>query len=241
MQAMTRYADFTHSEQPATVPDVVGPPAGVVDGMLGFAAAMELLRECGITPARYVVLDPYDDTLPAGADLGERLVVKLADVPHRTELGAVSVGVSPAQLGAEVRRLRELAAAHGVPATIVVQAMVSGQGEAFAGIHARTDLGPVALFGRGGVQVESGDGVSGRALPMASAAVHALVDETAGPAVFAALRGQSAWDTAPLVGVVGALNALWQRTAGWASSVDINPLILTPDGVVAVDALIVVD
>jgi succinyl-CoA synthetase beta subunit len=128
-----------------------------------------------------------------------------------------------------------------VPDTVVVQAMVSGLGEAFAGIHGRTDLGPVALFGRGGVQVETSGGVAGRTLPMSAESAAALVDETAGPAVFARLRGATAWDTAALVEVVRALNALWQRTASWAGSIDINPLIVTADGVVAVDALVLAD
>jgi acyl-CoA synthetase (NDP forming) len=240
MNAMTTYAEFVAADRPALQADTK-PAPDLVGGMLGFAAAMELLRDCGITPAPYAVLAPGEEALPAGTDLGELLVVKLADVPHRTELGAVSVGVSVADLGAEVRRMRALAAAHGVPDTVVVQAMVSGLGEVFAGIHGRTDLGPVALFGRGGVQVETSGGVAGRTLPMSAESAVALVDETAGPAVFAHLRGATAWDTAPLVEVVRALNALWQRTASWAGSIDINPLIVTADGVVAVDALVLAD
>lgn len=238
MRAMTTHTSYLPTDRPALEPDASTTPDGLVGGMLGFAAAMELIRECGITPAPYAVLAEGIETLPDGVDLGERLVVKLADVPHRTELGAVSVGVSPEQLVAEVRRLRAIAAEHGVPGAVAVQAMVAGHGEAFAGIHGRTDLGPVALFGRGGVQVESGDGVSGRSLPLSPAAAAALVDEAAGPQVFARLRGSAPWDTAPLTQVVEALNTLWQRTASWASSVDINPLIVTADGVVAVDALI---
>lgn len=241
MRAMTAHLAHVPTPRAPLTPDRTARPSALVGGMLGFAAAMELLRDCGITPAPYVVLEPGAEALPRGVDLGDRVVVKLADVPHRTELGAVRVGVPVRDLAAQVQRMRAIAVERQVPDTVVVQAMVTGVGEAFAGIHGRTDLGPVALFGRGGIQVETAGDVSGRSLPMSAQAARALVDEAAGPAVFAALRGASGWDTEPLVRAVEALNMLWQRTAAWASSVDINPLVVTADGVVAVDALIVAD
>ena len=43
----------------------------------------------------------------------------------------------------------------------------------------------------------------------------------------------------PLVDLVVALDALWRRHGSWLASVDVNPLIVTDTGVVAVDALFV--
>jgi acyl-CoA synthetase (NDP forming) len=221
------------STPPSLVASVVGP-------MVGFADAMRLLAECGIPTAPHVVL-PEDDDAARWADLGERLVVKLADVAHRTELDAVAVGVAPTDVPGEVDRLRRIAAHEGVPATVVVQAMVTGVGETFVGLHARTALGPVVLFGRGGVLVELAGGVGGRFAPLDRGTASALVHEVAGPAVRGELRGQATWPLEPLVDAVVGIGELWHRHGSWLASVDVNPLIVTTDGVVAVDALLVAD
>lgn len=229
---------------PAPV-DAVGPAPGHVDSDLGpivlFADAMALLTDVGIAVAPFAIIG-VDDDVDADAlrPLGPQVVVKLADVPHRTELGGVSIGVPAEDVHAEVDRLREVAAEHAVPATVAVQAMVAGHGEAFGGLQCRTGLGPVVLLGRGGVQVETAGGVRGRLLPADARAVAGLVDEVAGPHVFASLRGQRPWALDPLHRTVEALGELWNRHRGWLGSADLNPLIVTDHGLVAVDALFVV-
>jgi acetate---CoA ligase (ADP-forming) len=222
--------------EPAEPPALVDTPAGRI---VPFAIAMELVEGAGIGVAPYVVLAPGADDDPALDALGDLLAVKLADVPHRTELDAVRLPVARADVAGVVRELRDVARAHDAPTTVAVQAMVTGHGEAFAGLLAHTDLGPIVLFGRGGVLVEVTGGVAGRRLPLAPGAAAALVDAVAGPAAHARLRGQTPWAVAPLVGVVEGVAELWRRHGSWLHSVDLNPLVVTADGVVAVDALFV--
>jgi len=181
-----------------------------------------------------------DDVADAAlAALGETVVVKLADVPHRTELGAVRVGVAAGDVAAVVRELRAIAVGAGAPATVVVQAMVSGHGEAFAGLQCATDLGPVVLLGLGGVLVEVAGGVRGRFLPLDADAAVALADEVAGPTAFARLRGQQPWAPTHVVSLLSGLDTLWRTQGAWLHTVDLNPLIVTAGGLVAVDALLV--
>ena len=54
-----------------------------------------------------------------------------------------------------------------------VQPIVGGHGEAFIGLQARSDLGAVVLFGRGGVLVELAPRVGGRRLPLVPGAAEA--------------------------------------------------------------------
>ena len=72
--------------------------------------------------------------------VGSRLVVKLANVPHRTELDAVRVDVGVEDVEHAIAELRAIASAHQVDATVTIQAMVSGHAEAFAGVHCGTGL-----------------------------------------------------------------------------------------------------
>lgn len=243
MAAMTAFVEQGETAAARTAgaaPLATAAPSGLVateaGPMVPFAAAMQLLEGAGITVAPYEVLAPGSEEL--SRDLGERLVVKLADVPHRTELGAVALGVAPCDVPEQVRRMRAIAAEHGVDSTVVVQGMVAGHGEAFAGISLGSDLGAFALFGRGGVLVETSGGVSGRLLPLDQAAATALVEEVAGESVIGGFRGQRPWPAGALVQALLGLSELWRQVGSWASSVDINPLVVTESGVYAVDALI---
>jgi acetate---CoA ligase (ADP-forming) len=226
----------------SVVPEPSAPPA-LVDTPVGrivpFAHAMTMLEAAGVPVAPYIVLAAADDDDPAIDALGARLVVKLADVPHRTELGAVRLDVARERVADAVRELREIARAHDAPATVAVQAMVAGHGEAFAGLLSRTDLGPVVLFGLGGVLVEVAARVDGRRLPLAPGAAARLVDDVAGAEAFARLRGRPAWAPGPLVAAVEGVAELWRRHGSWLHSADLNPLVVTAEGVCAVDALLV--
>ncbi len=218
----------------AATPTLIGTEAGQI---VGFADAMRLLTDAGISVAPYVVLtsETVDDA--ALGELGDRLVVKLADVPHRTELGAVKLDVTRAGLPAAVAEMRAIAAEHGVSGAIAVQAMVRGIGEAFCGLQCQSDLGAVALLGRGGVLVEVSGGIAGRFLPLDEDAIHDLADEVAGDAAFARLRGQKRWPIAAVENTLRGLDRIWRTHCGWLGSVDINPLIVTESSILAVDAL----
>ena len=178
-------------------------------------------------------------TRPRPPTSAQHLVVKLADVPHRTECGAVMIDVPASGLSGAVDRLRRLARAQALPVEIAVQAMIPGFGEAFAGVQALSELGPLVLLGLGGVLVEITGRVSGRFLPLDRDAAESLVEEVTGADVFAGLRGSRPWPTAPLVDALMALERLWRDNGAWLGSLDVNPLIVTEAGVVAVDALFV--
>ena len=169
--------------QAAARPEAGTPPALVetdAGAIVPFGTAMELLEQAGLPVVPYVLLETGDDDETSARQLGDRLVVKLAEAPHRTELDAVRVDVAHDDLAAVVLELRSIARAHDLPETVVVQPLVGGQGEAFIGLQARSDLGAVVLFGRGGVLVELAPRVGGRRLPLAPGAAEGLVAEVAG-------------------------------------------------------------
>jgi acyl-CoA synthetase (NDP forming) len=243
VDAIDRAATPVRGELATVVPGGGTAPAGLVDSDVGrmvrFADAMAMLTEAGVPVAPWAVIES-GASLPADlSQLGERLVVKLADVPHRTELGAVRVGVAPTDVAAAVAEMRAIADAHGADATVAVQAMAAGHAEAFGGLQCRTGLGPVVLFGLGGVLVEVAGQVGGRFLPLDDDAAASLADEVAGPGVIARLRGQKPWPLDAVADVLAGLDRLWRRHGDWLESVDVNPLIVSADGLIAVDALMV--
>jgi hypothetical protein len=164
-------------------------------------------------------------------------VVKLADVAHRTDHGAVCVGVAPDRLPESIDALRDLAANKSLPRDVVVQAMVDGDGEVFAGLVGRSELGPLVAFGIGGILVEVVRRVGGRLAPMSRADADELLDEFDDLGVFAGVRGGRAWDRKALGESLVELGRLAAGAHAWLHEMDVNPLILTADGPVAVDAV----
>ncbi|PAK28043.1 hypothetical protein CJD44_00955 [Streptomyces sp. alain-838] len=214
------------------------PAQKVAEGrMLPFDATMELLTGAGIPVAPWHLVDEGG---PVPPPFEGPYVVKLADVAHRTELGAVRVGVQAGQLEPAVRELRDLAQAHGLPARVAVQPLLPGHGEAFVGINADSELGPVVAFGLGGVFVEIMKRVAGRMAPMSETDAGELLAEFDDTGVLDGYRGAPAWDRRSLVATLVAASRLAAGGRDWIESIDINPLIVGPTGVTAVDGLCLV-
>lgn len=224
---------------PASAVAITEPPVGprfpVPEGtMLGFGATMELLQSAGIAVAPYQIVE---DAEAAAPDFDGPYVVKLADVAHRTEHNAVRVGVTGEGIRDAIRDLQQIAAEDGLASTIAIQAMVKGHGEAFIGITGGSELGPVVVFGLGGIFVEVFKRVGGRIAPFSEEDAVELIAEFDDLGVLDGHRGKEAWDRESLVATILAASALAASGREWIDSIDINPLIVTADGPVAVDGL----
>jgi acyl-CoA synthetase (NDP forming) len=206
--------------------------------MLSFGPTMDLLNSVGIPTAPYTLI-------ASGADAGippfpGPYVVKLADVAHRTEHDAVRLNVTAATITAAVEDLRAIATADGLSPLVAVQPMVTSLGETFVGIKGSSELGPLVAFGLGGVFVEVLRRVSGRIAPITHADASDLVDGFNDTGIMDGHRGAPTWDRAAVARVLVAASNLAAGGRAWIESLDINPLIVTKDGPLAVDGLCLV-
>jgi acyl-CoA synthetase (NDP forming) len=252
LDAMSAYVGFVPAEQGIEPsPAAVRPAASTVapgqayrsggSDLLRFRAGMDLLAATGIPIAPYCLLDGDDPAhwqIPA--ELGSRVVLKLANVPHRTELGAVRADVALGDVPRQVRELRDLAARLGLDPQVVGQPLQRGYAELFAGVKAGTEFGTVLILGQGGVTVEQSGRLVGRILPLDAAQREELADEFGERSGLAVARGGALWNRAALVGLIDALVACSESAAGWLDSLDVNPLIMSADGLVAVDVACVI-
>ena len=245
LRGVNTMARFMRGRPDARVPDVRSVPAaprpaaaavvGEAGPMLPFAATMELLASAGIPVARYQLVAGGEE--PGSPLFDGPYVVKLADVAHRTEHGAVRLGVPVEGLAGAVDELRALAAREGLPDTVAIQQMIEGDGEAFIGIRASSELGPVVAFGLGGIFVEVLGRVSGCIAPMTLADAGEILAEFDDLKVLDGLRGRPAWDRDALARILVAAGSLAATGRDWITTFDINPLVHGPDGLVAVDGL----
>lgn len=205
--------------------------------MLPFAAGMDLLRSQGIRVAPYYMVTGDAET--SSPEFPGPYVVKLADVAHRTEHGAVELGVTATELQAAVERMRGIARRDGLPELVAVQQMLKVQGEAYIGIQS-TELGPMVVFGLGGVMVEVLNRVGGRMAPFSLSEAEELIAEFEDARLMHGFRGQPAWNLAELADLLVRVGDFAAGSSGWLGSLDINPLVVTDGGFTAVDALCLV-
>jgi acyl-CoA synthetase (NDP forming) len=238
LQTMSRFVRARRSAvvRPSDSAPALARPVGATiasgdERLLGFAASMALLADAGIPVAPFEIVAAGDE--PSTSFAGP-LVVKLADVAHRSDRGAVLLGVEPAGLAAAVRGLRQLAAAEGLPEEVVVQPQLAAAGEVFVGLTV-SELGPLVAFGIGGVFVEVLRRVSGRLAPFDIEEALEMIAELDDLGVADGLRGSPPWDRRGLAELLVAAGDLAAGGRQWIASVDINPLLHTERGFVAVD------
>ncbi len=208
--------------------------------------AARRLRAAGVPLVRSVELSAHKPALRAWqiSELGDSLgwpVVLKADGPglaHRSERGGVVLGIAgPAQLEREAAALvaRLGPAAH----SLQVQPQSRPGPELMAGFLLDPTFGPTVLLGRGGVDAEADPDVALRLWPCPRHELEAMLGELRGAARYQGFRGAPAVDPARLAATIQALASLAVAQPDW-QSVDLNPLIVQPDGgVLAVDHLVV--
>lgn len=248
VRALRSMGDFV-TFQSAPVPDhgVIVPlacPASLIhanDGttFLPFAATMALLARAGVPVAPHVLVAPSDEAIAAAMPFAGPYVVKLADVAHRSDIGAVRLAVSSERLATTVDELRLLAEATGARATVAVQPHYRITSELLVGANVGA-LGPFVVCGLGGVFVELLGRKAGRLAPFGETEAHRLLAELDTGGVLDGPRGTPPWPVDRLAEILSSVARFAVAARSWLDTVDINPLALSPDGIVAVDGLIIV-
>jgi acetyl coenzyme A synthetase (ADP forming)-like protein len=205
-------------------------------GWLPGDAVDELLAAAGVRTIAAVAVDNADDAARAAARIGFPVALKAVgpELVHKTDAGGVRLGLRAA---AEVAEAYQSMVAHiGERMTGgVVQAMATPGVETIVGMVDHALFGPLVMFGMGGTATELLGDHAFRILPVTDLDAAELARTLRASPLLFGYRG------APLV-AVDALEDVLQRIARLAGSLpelaelDINPLIVSPDGAVAVDA-----
>ncbi len=192
--------------------------------------AKELLRRYGIptTDAR-LARNAEEASALAGA-AGGPVAMKIAapGIVHKAAAGGVRLNVEPADAPAAFGELVTAAGTEGIEG-VVVEPMAAPGREAIVGAVLDPVFGPVVMCGAGGTGVEETANVAFRLAPLGEADVRVL----AGAAGY---RDGADALKAILSAVGGPHGLLFGENI---AELDINPVILSGDGAVAVDAHIV--
>ena len=206
-----------------------------------------LIAAWGVPVAQEITAGDPATALAAAESIGFPVAVKAdsPDILHKTEAGVVRLGLnSPEQVRSAVEEVMSNAALAAPGGTIngaLVQEMVSGGVEVIVGVSYDQQLGPVLLFGTGGVTVEVYNDVALRLCPVTRAEAVEMIDQVRGSRLLKGFRGSAPADIEALADVLVQVSHMAAQLEGTLSELDINPLMVLPEGqgVRAVDALAV--
>ncbi len=216
-------------------------------GALSEAESKRAIAAWGIASNRELRAPSPDAAVACARTLGYPVVVKVdsPDIPHKTEAGAVRLDLRDEQaVRAACEKILANAKAHAPAAHIdgvLVQEMVTGGVEMIAGIQYDPQLGPMLLFGTGGVMVEVYDDVALRRCPVTRDEARDMIGEVRGAKLLDGFRGAPKADVEALADALVRLSHLAVHLEGVVAEIDVNPLMVLPagQGVKAVDALVV--
>jgi acetate---CoA ligase (ADP-forming) len=172
------------------------------------------------------------------------LKVQSADIPHKTEAGAVALNISSDDARGACERLLAAAKRHAPAARIdgvLVQPMCPGGREVILGVSRDPTWGPMLMVGLGGILVEALGDVAFAPVPLDKAGARALLGRLKGAQVLDAYRSAPPADTDALIDMIVRLSHFAADYAEEISEIDLNPVIVHArgQGVSLADALIV--
>ena len=208
--------------------------------------AKRLIEQWGVPTVTERLATSEDEAVDAAREIGYPVVVKVnsPDILHKTEAGALRVGLhSDDAVRAAYRDVVSNAESYSPGARIdgvLVGEMVRDATEVIVGVTYDSQLGPVLLFGMGGILVEVMRDVALRVCPISRLDAEEMIAEVRGSRLLRGFRGQPEADVDALVETLVQVSDLAVHLDGVIEELDINPLAVLPKGrgVKALDALV---
>ncbi len=222
------------------------PPAGVkarwlqrlqAGGTLEEAESLALMSDYGLPVLPHRVVESAAAAQQAAGEIGWPVVVKTAapGVFHKSDVGGVRLDlVNAAALDAAYR---DMAARLG-PRMLVMKMAGKGVELSFGSID-DAQFGPLVMVGAGGVLIEMLSDRRFALPPIDAAEARRLLDGLALRPLLDGKRGQPAADLGSVATAFAAFSVMVGDLGGLIAEIDINPVLATPKGAIALDALVV--
>jgi acetyl-CoA synthetase (ADP-forming) len=197
-----------------------------------------VIKSVGVEIAPAALAKTRDEALGEAEKIGYPVVMKgcSAELAHKTEAGMVKLNVGNSDEAARVfdELMGKIKGLDGV----LIQKMVKGSREFVIGLSRDPQFGPCVMFGLGGIFTEALQDVTFRVAPLSKEDALEMIDEIKTKKLLGEFRGSPAVDRKALAKALVGVGDLGMKHDSIAE-IDINPLIISGDKPVAVDALVV--
>jgi len=205
-----------------------------------------MLRACGIVTPREGFATTVEDAVRAASQIGYPVAVKLVSrgIAHKSDIGGVELNIaSDEELRAAFDRIQRAAASAGVTHQqegVLVSQYISGGIELALGLHRDPEMGMVLMVGAGGVLMELISDTVFACTPVNEDKAKYLLQNTKVSGLLDGYRGKGPFDRASVLDAIAALDRFALQHGDRIDAVDINPLVVLPDGggAVALDAVV---
>ncbi|MCW5703074.1 MAG: acetate--CoA ligase family protein [Bradyrhizobium sp.] len=242
------------------VPDILSSSKASARAMLekalkaaGSAAALDevaskkLLKAYGIPISKEAIAQTSAEAVKIARKIGFPVVAKVVspDILHKSDVGGVVLNLNSAAEVRKafddiVRRVKKLKNKPGLEGILIAQ-QVKADLELVIGASLDAEMGPVVLFGTGGVDIELMKDVALAGAPIDAAEAKQLIARTKAGVKMKGYRGRPALHEASSVKALVGLSNLIADAGDRIASIDVNPFLINSKVGVAVDGLIVLN
>ena len=210
-------------------------------------ASKKLLKAYGIPVSKEEIVQDAASAARLAKKIGFPVVAKIVseDILHKSDIGGVVLNIKNAaeakkafnDITARVKKLKGKPRIEG----ILIAQQVKADLELVVGASLDAEMGPVILFGSGGVDIELMKDVALAGAPLDANDARELIDKTKAGVKLRGYRGKPALHEPSVSKAIVGLSNLMADAGQRIASIDVNPFLVNTKMGVAVDALIVLN
>lgn len=214
--------------------------------VLSESQASHVLEMYGIPTTKSGVAATENEAINLAKEIGYPVALKIdsSDIPHKSDANAIMLNLtSESEIKNAFEKIYHNAKIFNPDAQIngiSVQEMLPKGVEVIVGVTNDSVFGPVIMFGLGGVFVEIFEDISFRVTPITKQDAIEMIEEVKSYKILKGARGKPPVDIDAIADVLLKVSTLVSHYRNEIKELDINPLIVYENGVVAADAMLVV-
>lgn len=197
--------------------------------------AKGMLDQLGITTPMRRRVQGRQEAQDALLQLGAPVALKIVDasIIHKTEVGGVHLGITtPEELDLAFSALQAIGGRE-----YLIEKMAPSGVDLVLGVRQDPVFGPVVVVGLGGTAAEALGDVAIRSLPLSERSAASMIEDLQSMDLLFSWRGGPSLDVAELTKAIEAVGGALLANPGIVD-LEINPLRLTNDGLIALDAVV---
>jgi acetate---CoA ligase (ADP-forming) len=239
--------DIVSSSKPAARAVLEKALKSATGAALDEVASKKLLKAYGIPTSKEAIAQTAAEAVKIAKQIGFPVVAKVvsAEILHKSDIGGVVLNLTS---GAEVKkaftditaRVNKLKGKPKLDGILIAQ-QVKADLELVVGASLDAEMGPVVLFGTGGIDIELMKDVALAGAPLDETEARLLIGRTKAGIKMRGYRGKPALHEASAVKALVGLSNLIADAGDRIASIDVNPFLINAGTGVAVDALIVLN
>ena len=205
----------------------------------------EILRKANLPIAKSSLITKSEDLSPIFENNVDKYVMKIlsSDIQHKTDVGGVILNIENIEQAKEAFKTIHKNVTEKAPNAVIdgvmISPMITGGIECILGAKTDPVFGPIIMFGLGGIYAEVMKDISFAEAPISFEKAEKMISSLKSKDIFFGTRGQSPVDMKSLVSAIVNLSNLIAANFDVIDQVEMNPILVRENDIVALDALII--